>query len=363
MRLYQKYLFLLLFILLTMIVYFYIQKKEEFIHRIDIVLMNLLNKEIELQKTESFAFSLALAQSETLQMAIETNDTKKATEILQRYTSTLEAFSNSKVHVQILTKDFVIFARNWESLSIGLNVKAFRPDLVDIVKTRKPHLSYEAARRLVLIASIPVIKKGELIGFVEVIQYVDAMKNHFADYDIDLLVLLDDKYEKQAVLLKNNPRIGNTIVVNNDANIHHINYLRRIGLKGLCSHGIHEGEQYVYFSRSILNSNGQNIGSFILVLSQEKVKLLSAFEEEMDTFLTYSRKDLYYSYVSHNPATNPWENASAKELFSLKKSIHPEDKIIVEDTLRKKLDTYTKDELISLLLDNNPDQKSRGDIK
>ncbi|MCX6073122.1 MAG: hypothetical protein NTY39_02250 [Campylobacterales bacterium] len=363
MRLYQKYLILVLLILLTMIGYFYVQKKQEFVNRIDIVLMNLLDKQIEQEKAESFAFAFALAQNETLQTAIENNNTNKATEILKRYTSTLEVFSGSKIHAQIVTNDFIIFARNWESTSAGLSIKAYRPDLDDIVLTQKPHLSFEAARRLVLIASIPIVKKKHLIGFIEVIQKLDAMKNYFANYDIDLLVLMDDRYKDQAILLKNNPRIENMIVANDDANIHHISYLKHTGLNGLLTNGILEGDDYFYFSRAILNSKGQNIGSFVLVLSKKKMKLFSAFEEELDTFLTYSRKDLYYSFINHNPSINLWDNSTAKELLSLKKCVHPEDKIAIEEKLRTDLDNYTKDELVSLLLDTNSNQKSRGHIK
>ncbi|MDD5119385.1 MAG: cache domain-containing protein [Sulfuricurvum sp.] len=363
MRLYQKYLTLLLLILLTMIVYFYVQKKEEFVNRIDIVLMNLLDKQIEQEKAESFAFAFALAQNETLQTAIETNNTKKATEILKQYTSTLEVFSGSKVHAQIVTKDFIILARNWENSSTGLSIKAYRPDLDDIVLTHKPHLSFEAARRLVLIASIPVIKDKHLIGFIEVIQKLDAMKNYFANYDIDLLVLMDDKYKDQAVLLKNNPRIENMIVANDDANIHHISYLKRTGLNGLLTNGVLDGDNYVYFSRAILNADGQNIGSFVLVLSKKKMKLFNAFEEELDTFLTYSRKDLYLSVINHDPAANLWKNYTAEQLLSLKKCVHPEDKTALEERLRTDLEHYSKDELISLLLDTNSNQKSRGHIK
>lgn len=363
MRIYQKYLALSLLILFAMIVYFYVQKKEEFVNRIDIVLMNLLDKQIEQEKAESFAFSFALAQNETLQTAIERNDTAKATEILKRYASTLEVFSGSKVHAQIVTNDFIIFARNWENTSTGLSIKAYRPDLADIIRTRKPHLSFEAARRMVLIASIPVIKDKRLIGFIEVIQNFDTLKNYFANYDIDLLVLMDVKYQNQAVLLKNNPRIGNTIVANDDANIHHIAYLKRAGLNRLLTRGILEGDDYVYFSRAILNADGQNIGSFILVLSKQKMKLFNAFEEELDTFLTYSRKDLYFSGADRSPATNLWNNYTAEELLSLKKCIHPEDKSALEEKLRTDLDAYSKEELISLLLDTNTNQKSRGHIK
>ncbi|MDD2358019.1 MAG: cache domain-containing protein [Thiovulaceae bacterium] len=363
MRLYQKYLTLLLVILLTLIVYFYTQKKQEFVNRIDIVLMNLLDKKIEQEKAEGFAFSFALAQNETLQTAIENNDTQKITEILERYSSTIEVFNSSKVRAQIVSKDFVILARNWEHSTNGLKIKTNRPDLDDIILTQKPHVSFEAARRLVLISSIPIVKKKHLIGFVETIQNFDAMKKYLENYDIDLLVLMDAKYQDQAVLLKNNPHIDNMVVANDDANIHHISYLKSVGLNKLLMNGILQADNYIYFSRLILNAKGENIGSFILVLSKKKMKLFSAFEEELDSFLTYSRKDLYLSTMNQNSSTNLWKNYTAKNLLSLKQCAHAEDQIALEEKLRTDLHTYTKDELISLLLDTNTNQKSRGHIK
>lgn len=363
MKLYQKYLAVLSVALLIAMIYFYIQNKQEFINRIDIVLLNLLNKQIESEKTKAFAFAFALSQNETLQNAIQNNDKAKGYQILKRYMSTLEVFSGAEVHTQIVSKDYVIFARSWDNRDAGLLIKEYRPDLEEIAKTLKPHLSYEAARRLVLIASIPIVKDDKLIGFVEVIKKFDALKKFFANYDIDLLALLDDKYKNQSVLLTNNTKIGHMIVANDDANIHHIAYLQKKGLSELLTKGVLTGDKHVYFSKMILNAKGDNIGSFILILSKQKLKLFNAFEEELDTFFTYARKDLYYSIINHQPSNDMYGNFSDKELLALKKCAHNEDRIVLEGKLRKQLQNYSKDELIALLLNNNSNRKSRGHIK
>ncbi|WP_345977153.1 cache domain-containing protein [Sulfurimonas sp. HSL3-7] len=363
MKLYQKYLALMLLLLLIAIVYFYIQNKHEFVNRVDVVLINLLDKQIEEEKAKAFAFAFALSQNETLQTAIQNSDGAKGYEILKRYMSTLETFSGSKVRTQIISKDFVIFARSWDNRDAGLPIKEYRPDLEEMVRTLEPHLSFEAARRLVLIASIPIVKEGAFIGFVEVIQKFDAIEDYFANYDVDLLVLLDAKYEAQAVLLDKNPRIGDTIVANEGANIHHIAYMQKTGVGDLLTQGILEGENHFYFSKAILNSEGQNIGSFILILSKKKLSLFSAFEEELDTFFTYARKDLYYSIINRDPSINSYHDFTDKELLLLKKCVHGEDRVALEEKLRKQLENYTQDELISLLLDVNSNKKSRGEIK
>lgn len=363
MKLYQKYLALMLMLLFVAIVYFYIQNKQEFVNRVDVVLVNLLDKQIEEEKAKAFAFAFSLSQNETLQTAIQNNDGAKGYQILKRYMNTLETFSGAEVHTQIISKDFVIFARSWDNRDAGLPIKEYRPDLEEMVRTLEPHLSFEAARRLVLIASIPIVKEGAFIGFVEVIQKFDAIENYFANYDVDLLVLLDAKYEDQAVLLRESPRIGDTIVANEGANIHHISNLQKSGVESLLTQGILEGESHFYFSKAILNSEGQNIGSFILILSKKKLKLFSAFEEELDTFFTYARKDLYYSTISHDPSINLYHDFTDKELLLLKRCVHREDRVALEEKLRKRLKNYTQDELISLLLDVNTNRKSRGEIK
>lgn len=50
MKLYQKYLVLLLVALILLSGYFYIQHKQNYVNRVHTVLINLLNKQIENEK-------------------------------------------------------------------------------------------------------------------------------------------------------------------------------------------------------------------------------------------------------------------------------------------------------------------------
>ncbi|ADN08667.1 cache domain-containing protein [Sulfurimonas autotrophica] len=363
MKLYQKYLAILLLLLVVFIGYFYLQNKQEFTNRVHTVLLNILNKQVENEKARAFNFAFALSQNETLQSSLKNNDAKKAYEILQTHMNALETFSGSKIRIQILSKDLTIFARSWDNSDAGVNVKAYRPDLQEMKKTLIPHLSYEAARRLVLIASIPIVDNKQCIGFVEVIQRFDSLEHYFAQYDIDIIALLDDKYQKQSVLLQKNSRIKNMIVANNGANINHIQNLRRLDLTKLENLGSQQTKDYLYISKVILNSKAQRIGYFILILSKEKLKLFNSFENELESFFTYSRKDLYSTIVNKDKSTNPYCDLTAKGLLSLKQCAAQKDRACLEKQLREKLHSYTKEELISLLLDANSQKISRGKIK
>ena len=225
MKLYQKYLVFILLFLIILISYFYVQNKQEFNDRVHTVLLNILNKQIQNEKSRAFNFAFALSQNEILKKSLQKDNAQKAYEILQTYMNTLETFSGSKIRIQVIAKDFTIFARSWDNSDAGLNVKAYRPDLQEMKEKLIPHLSYEAARRLVLIASIPIVEKKQCIGFVEVIQKFDSLERYFSQYNINMIALLDNKYEKQSVLLHNNPRIKNMIVANNGANINYIEFV------------------------------------------------------------------------------------------------------------------------------------------
>ncbi|MDF1882680.1 hypothetical protein JHD49_01860 [Sulfurimonas sp. SAG-AH-194-C21] len=362
MKLYQKYLAFILVILVASTGYFYIKNEQEFEEKVHSVLINLLSEKVAREKAKAFNFALALSQNETLQKAIKNNNAKKSYMILKNYMNTIETFSGSQVRIQIVSKEYVMFARSWDNTDAGVNLTANRPDLQEVRRTLTPHLSFVAARRLVLIASIPIIKEGEFIGFLEVIQRFGELEKYFSNYGIGLLVLLDTKYEKQAVLLKKNQRISNMIVANSGANINHIKILKKINLETLRNHGFVKQDKHVFFYKSIFNAEDENIGSFILILSEERLKLFSAFETELDTFFTYARKDIYNS-VTTKKKLSPYNNLSNKELLTLKNCAYNEDRIYIEEKLSTELQSYTKNELISLLLDTNPNNISRGKIK
>jgi hypothetical protein len=363
MKLYQKYLIVLLVILVGIITYFYIQNKQNFVNQIHIVLVNILDNKVQSQKSKAFNFAYSLSQNEKLKQAILKNDGVEGYDILKQYMNTLEIFNGSKIHAQIVSTDFIIFARSWDNSDAGINVKMNRPDLQEMKKTLRSHVAFEAARKLVLIASIPIIDKKKCIGFVDVIQRFDSFEKYFAQYDIDIIALVNDKYENQTVLLQKNPHIGNMIVANDGANINHIQNLRALNLNKLKHRGIAENEKYFYFSKVILNAKGDCIGYFILVLSKDKLKLFRSFEKELESFFTYSRKDLYSTTINKKSSLNSYGDFTNKELLRLKKIVSGKDKIDIDTQLQKKLHNYTKEELISLLLDDTSTKISRGKIK
>lgn len=306
MKNYQKLILFVTMALLFIAIYFYMQRQEDYTQRVHTVLINILQKQIDNEKAYAFNFAFALSQNDTLQKAIIKNEALKGYKILKEHMRALEVFSKSHMHAQILTTDMTIFARSWDNTEAGLNVKKYRPDLNEILKEKKPHLAYEAARKLVLIASIPIVKNEKVIGIIEVIRRFSTLQRKLAKYDIDFIALLDDKYRPNAVLLHINPTINHMIVANDNANVEHIRSLRRLNTEKLFTTGILEGERHYFFSKAILNHENEKIGYFVLIVSKQKLALFNEFEAQMDSFFTYARKDLYYSIMTHRHRDSPF---------------------------------------------------------
>ncbi len=363
MRQYQKYMMALLILLGIAIGYFTFKNQENFIKRIDIVLLNMLNKQLKEEKTQAFGFAMALAQNESLQNALENNDSNYTYEIIKRYMETLELFIGMSIHTQIVTKEYKIFARSWDNSDAGLDIKSFRPDLVELAQTKKPKLSIEAARRLVLIATIPILKKGELLGFVEVIHRFKKTKSFFANYDIDFMMLLHKRYANQSVLLQQNPHIADMILATNDISSDLLATLTPKGINLLKSKGLYETHSHIFFSKPILSAKGEDLGLYVLVMGKEKLKLFGAFESELESIFTYARKDLYYSFFDEDPYVKMYHDFNDSELLELIKVATPEERKALEARLREKFRNYSKDELISLLLNANSSKKTRGIIR
>lgn len=363
MKLYQKYLIILLIVLVSIIIYFYMQNKEDLVDKVHTVLQNILNDEIKNEKSRAFNFAYSLSQNSMLKKAIIDNKTKQVYQILEHFMHTLETFGGSKIHAQIVSTDFTIMARSWDNSDAGVNVKFNRPDLQLMKKSLKPHADFEAARRLVLLASIPILDKNKCIGFVDVIQNFDVLEAYFAQYDIDVVVLADDRYKERMVLLDKKPHIDNMIVANDGANINHIENIRQLNLTKLKNIGKEENKKYFYFSQVILNLERENIGYFVLVLSKKKLQMLNQFEKELKSFFAYSRKDVYPTTDNKKTTMFTYGDFTSKELLALRESSNSKDRRYIKKQLEKKLLNYTKEELISLLIDVNSKKISRGKIK
>ena len=169
---------------------------------------------LEEEKRYALSLSILLSQDEELINAYESNNRKKAFDIVNKKINGLKKLQNSLFEVQIHTKELNTYLRSWDFSKKDIPLSSFREGLVKVKKENKPLVSIELGKRLNIKAISPILRNGKFIGSIEVIIGFDYLEKELKDKGYNLDILLNNKYLNIATTLKNNPKIGEFTLVN-----------------------------------------------------------------------------------------------------------------------------------------------------
>jgi len=202
-----------------------------------------------------------------------------------------------------------------------------------------------------------------LLGFIEIISFFDSITDFFKNMGIDLYVLMDDKYFDIAVFMKENETVDKYIIANRNYNHNNIYTLTNIDFKSLKVNRIlHVDDKYIFYE-NMYNSNRESIGLFIFVLAEKYIEYFKEDKDEASFFINLTRNNLY-DVIKESKYENVFTDKSdIKALLEFKDTVAKEDRREYMEVIYKKLDKYTKDELIQLVLEQKSVNKVSGKIK
>jgi hypothetical protein len=343
--------------------YFTMQVQEEKVERVYEQAAVALDAKLKAEKMNALEMALIISKNSALIDALEQEDEEKGYKILSDIMMTIKTNTSRYIRAQVITHDYLIFARSWDDIYAGMPIGDYRKDL-DAVKTSKePRTSIEIGRRLGIKASVPVYREGELLGFVEVIDFFESLTNYFRALGIDLYALLDYKYYNDAVLMQENVVVQNHIVANINHNFSHLQTLNKIDFKTLKTNRIvREDGKYIFYE-TMHDGAHEPIGAFVFVLPQEYLEYFRDPEDDISFLINVTRSSLYDVVQESNLKGNVFERYSGESLLYMKDIIMQEDRELFMDEAYKKLDTYTKDELIQMMLEHKIVKKIDGKIR
>lgn len=149
-----------------------------------------LRSELDQEKENALRFAIVLSENSDIVNALIDGDDDFGHMKLKHIMTTINQHVNTPIRAQILTPEYLIFARSWdeENVYAGMPLEDYRSDLDDVKRHKKPRVSIEVGRRLGIKATIPVYKENKLKGFVEVLQFFDDSTSFFHKFGIDLYV-------------------------------------------------------------------------------------------------------------------------------------------------------------------------------
>jgi hypothetical protein len=112
------------------------------------------------------------------------------------------------------------------------------------------------------------------------------------------------------------------------------------------------------------NGEGETIGAFVFSLSPQQISTYAHSDEEDLSFLIHlSRSELYDIMAKKSLGNAQFQSVYDKELLYLKDSVPPEDRELYLEEARERLNAYSKEELIGILLDYKVTKEIKGEIK
>lgn len=309
-------------------------------------------------------FSLALSENGALKNAIIDDNSQKGYEILSQISQRFRKYTTIKtLRIQIFDNDFFIFAQSWGNSSIGMPIWWFRDDLDKFKYNKRPKVGIETGRMLTLKATVPIQNGKKYIGYLEVIKFVDEFTKTLRKKGIELFVLMDNRYRKQASLMKEYPFLDKYIIANRNFNTIIKTKSQNINWKELEKIGYIYKDKLFYILEPMYNAEKETIGEYLIVLDQ---KTLTKYQKNYQdiSFWTRLRDDDIYEVVKiwENP-TQSYKSISDKNLIELIHRLNPKDKQEMSKKAREILNRYNKQELINIILDNSYQTPKRGVIE
>lgn len=354
----------IIFVIAAVFFYFRFEAKEDKLkHVLDQLTMEL-NDQLGTNQNEALKLAVAMSKNKALVDALENDDEDLGYTILSDMIKSIDTTSHSTIKAQIITNEYNIFARSWDNVYAGMPLGDYRTDL-DYFKTHDtPRASIEVGRKLGIKATVPMYKEKKLLGFFEVIDFFEPITEYFRAQGIDLYVLMDDKYFNSAILMQDNLAINKYIVANKNYNAAHIAVLKSINFKQLKANRVISTTGRHIFYEPMHNGTGETIGAFVMILPDKYLEYFRDPEDNISFLINVTRSSLY-KIEKHKEMKKRdiYANMSGSDILYMRDVIAPEDQPDFIEKAYKKLDTYSKDELIHLIIESQTAKHIEGKIK
>jgi hypothetical protein len=358
-------LFFSVIVIFVLIIEFYFQGevKEQKIDNIMDQVKLTFDSNLKQNKMDDLKIALLLSNNTGLIDALENDDEDRAYNLLSAIVKSIKKSTNISIRAQIITKELNILARSWDDIYAGMPLSDYRYDLKYFQDRKTPRTSLEIGRRLGIKATVPIYKNNKFLGFVEVISFFKSTTEFLASIGVDLYVLLDLKDTDSAVLMRENLVIDNYVVANLDYNYNHIQTLNSIDFSKLQRlKVIHKDKKYIFYE-NMFDGELHPIGKFVFVLPQNYLEYFRNPEDDVSYLINVTRSSLYDVTKQEKYENTIYDEYQASKLIHLQAGIAKEDQQEFLDKAYKKLDKFSKDELIQMMLHENISKKIDGKIQ
>ncbi|HQS72082.1 MAG TPA: hypothetical protein PLB06_02240 [Sulfurovum sp.] len=354
----------ILMILFVSVFFFVKQSNEDRLISLGDQVINDFRSGLDYEMVDLLSLSLALSEDGELKNALTAGDEDQGYRILSKITERFKKYTHVKtLRIQILTRDFFIFARSWDKGYEGMPIWWFRDDLASLDKNSRPKVGMERGRLLTLKATIPMYSGDKVLGYLEVIKFIDDFALKLRKKGIELFALMDEEYMDKAELMQNFPYLNGYVVSNQNYNERYLEKIRMLDWKSFLVNNYRYEEGILYLYEPMLNGEGKQIGIYLLGIPEDALQRYEKSNKGMSFFTQFSDEDIKNVVDTWKSPHDSFRNRNDKEIIEVLPKLNKEDKQELEIQAKRILYDYSKDELIDIIVENKHNDKKIGIVK
>ena len=356
--------FIVLMILFVSVFIFVKQSNEDRLISLGDDIVSSFRAGLDYEMVDLLSLSLALSEDGELKNALSREEEELGYLILSNITERFKKYTHVKtLRIQILTPDFFIFARSWNEGYEGMPIWWFRDDLASLDKNTRPKVGMETGRLLTLKATIPMLSGDTVLGYLEVIKFIDEFTLELRKKGIELFALMDDKYLDKGELMRDFPHINEYVVSNQNYNQQYMDKIEMLDWEDLRLKNYTYEDNILYLHEPMLNGAGKQIGIYLLCVPEDALKSHEKEYQNVSAFTQFSDEDIKNVVKAWKTPNHSFRNKYDKTIIEVLPKLNAEDKIELEMEVKNILNGYTKDELIDIVIENKHNEKKIGIIK
>ena len=356
--------FFLLVALFSSLVFFVKQDKETRLIRLSDQVVKNFRAGLDYEMVDLLSFSMALSEDGALKNALSQDNEPQGYKILSNISERFKKYTHLKsLRLQVLTPEFFIFARSWNEGFEGMPIWWFRDDLDTLSKNNKPKVGMETGRLLTFKTTVPIRSGDKLLGYLEVITFIDEFSSKLRKRGIELFALMDEKYLEQAELMRDFPVIDGYVISNQNFNQQYMAKVSMLDWEVLLAKNYVYEDDTLYVYEPMYNGKQKQIGVYLLAVSEDTLKKYEKENQSISLFTQFSNEDI-------EDVVDAWENPDGsfrskfdKDLIGLLPKLQTEDRLSLEKEAHTILNNYSKSELIDIVLDNTHKERKVGEIR
>ena len=356
--------FLLLIVLFSSLVFFVTQDKEARLANLGDRVVQNFRLGLDYEMVDLLSFSMALSEDGELKNALNFENESKGYKILSNISGRFKKYTHLKsLRLQVLTPDFFIFARSWNEGFEGMPIWWFRNDLDKVNEKQEPKVGMETGRLLTFKSTVPIRSGDKILGYLEVIKFIDEFSIKLREKGIELFALMDDKYLEQAELMRDFPVLHEHVIANQNFNEQYIDKIEMLEWEELKAKNYVYEDNILYLYEPMYNGKKKQIGVYLLAVPADTLKRYEKDNQHISFFTQFSSDDIEKVVDLWDNPYGSYRSKIDKDLIELLPKLQKEDKLHLETKAQAMLKQYTKSELIDIILDSSHKEKKTGEVR